>query len=74
MKKIALRAASLTLLLAIAFGIGSGVVRACQDVSGDGFYCSVTGEDADYCYYWCECYTDAIRCANRIGLAGIELI
>lgn len=74
MKKIALRAASLSLLLAITLGIGGGVALACDDVSGDGFYCEVTGWDDDYCYYNCECYIEAVRCANRIGLAGIELI
>ena len=75
MKKIALRAASLTLVLAIAFGIGSGVARACADVViGDGFACYLTGEDAAYCYYSCDCYVDIVRCANKLGLAGFELI
>lgn len=75
MKKIALRAASLTLVLAIALGIGSGVALACDDVvNGDGFTCYLTGEDASYCYYSCDCYVDMIRCANRLGLAGFEII
>ena len=75
MKKIALRAASLTLVLTIAFGIGSSVALACDGVvPGDGFTCYLTGEDPNYCYYSCDCYVDIVRCANKLGLAGFEII
>lgn len=76
MKNLALRTASFSLVLAIALTLGSGVARACSDlVIGAGWSCELTGEDSRYCYYSCECHgISEVTCANRLGLAGFELI
>lgn len=76
MKNFALRAASFSLVVAIALTCAPGVARACSDlVIGSGWSCELTGEDSQYCYYNCECHgiSEAV-CGNRLGLAGFELI
>ena len=76
MKKHALRAASLFFAVVISLTLASGVAKACSDiVIGNGWSCELTGEDSQYCYYNCECHgISETTCANRLGLAGFELI
>jgi len=75
MRTFTIRVMSLLAAIVMVTVLSTGVARACSDlVIGFGWSCELTGEDSQYCYYDCECSVDMVTCANRLGLAGFELI
>lgn len=76
MRTFRLRVMSFVAAIVMATVLTPGVARACSDlVIGMGWSCELTGEDSQYCYYDCECHgISETTCANRLGLAGFEII
>lgn len=76
MKRLPLRVMSFFAALVVAMVLATGAALACSDlVIGQGWSCTLTGEDSSYCYYSCECHgISEAQCGNRLGLAGFELI
>jgi hypothetical protein len=76
MRTLRLRVTSFIFALVLATALSPGIARACSDVViGSGWSCELSGEDASYCYYNCECHgISETTCANRLGLAGFEIV
>jgi hypothetical protein len=48
-------------------------VHAVHQIGGGGASCTMTGMDADWCYYDCECWgVSASRCEELLTSMGME--
>ncbi len=73
MKRFVTFLVSLCAVVAFTIVLGSGVAKAClSDIQANddrgGFYCSLTGSDAHWCYYDCTCHGNCDDLYDQFGL------